>query len=437
MSSSKALDGNVRNILLVVLLCAAPAYAQAPVPAERVTFQQAIDRATKNNPTAAVAAAGILRAAGLLQQARSATLLQINGAVTTTTLNKGLDFGGSVVTPQNSATMSVTADMPILAAANWARRAQAADNQQIAELNVADVRRQVALATADAYLTIVAERRVLDGTVRSRDTAKAHYDLANQLEQQGTGSRLNALRAQQQWSTDEGILESARLGVYLAQEALGVLMVADGAVDAADAPMFDLPPDAAATVSLAANLGQALLPLRTDLKLFSGQLQAASRVLTDSRKDRWPSLDAIFVPQSVQPSGAFTTANSWRFLLQATVPVFDSGQRTSLKVQRQAALDIARATLAGAVTQASSEVRAAREGIASGERSLASVRAAADQAQQVVDIVNISFRAGAATNIEVIDAERSARDADTAVAVAEDTLRRARLQLLQAVGRFP
>ena len=108
-----------------------------------------------------------------------------------------------------------------------------------------------------------------------------------------------------------------------------------------------------------------------------------------------------------------------------------------MKTQRQAALDVAQANLTGAITQASSEVRAAREAVASGERGLAKARAAADQAQQVVNIVNVSFRAGGATNIEVIDAERSARDADTAVAVAEDILRRARLDLLLALGRFP
>jgi hypothetical protein len=37
----------------------------------------------------------------------------------------------------------------------------------------------------------------------------------------------------------------------------------------------------------------------------------------------------------------------------------------------------------------------------------------------------------------VIDAERRARDADTAVAIAEDSVRRARLDLLAALGRFP
>jgi len=39
--------------------------------------------------------------------------------------------------------------------------------------------------------------------------------------------------------------------------------------------------------------------------------------------------------------------------------------------------------------------------------------------------------------LEVIDAEGRARDADTAVGGGEDTLRRARLELLTALGRFP
>jgi outer membrane protein len=413
-------------------------HAQAPVPVERVTFQQAIDRAIKNNPAIASAAAGILRAEGLLRQARSATLLQVTGAVQTTTLNRGVEFEGATVTPRHQITSSLTIDMPIVAAADWARRAQAQDNRAIADLSATETRRQIALATADAYLSIIAQRRVLEGNVRARDTARAHFDLATELEQRGTGSRLNALRAQQQLSTFERLLESASLAVFRAQEALGVLVVADGPVDAVDEPSFDLPADAAAiATTTSAALGPALLQARPDLRLFSGQQQAAARVLRDSSRDRWPSLSAVFLPQSVYPSQFFVSANSWRFLLQANVPLFDSGQRSSLRIQRQAALDVAQANLTSALTEASSQVRTARESVASGERALTSARAAADQAQEVVNIVNISFRAGAATNIEVIDAERSARDADTAVAAAEDTLRRARLDLLLALGRFP
>jgi len=427
----------IYSLSFAILVYATAASAQTPVAVERVTFQQAIDRAIANNPSAAVAAAGILRAEGLLTQARSATMLQVTGSVVSTTLNKGVDFDGAIVQPRSQLTASLTLDQPLVAAAAWARRAQAKDNVQIAELSAVETRRQIALAAADAYLSIIARLRVLEGNNRARDTARAHFDLATQLEQQGTGSRLNALRAQQQVSTFEQQIETASLAVYLAREALGVILVANGPVDAIDEPSFALPPDAAALGTTSTDLTPALLQSRPDLRLFSSQRQAAQRVLSDSSKDRWPSLDAVFLPQTIRPAAFFSEANSWRFLLQSTIPVFDSGQRSGAKIQRQAALDVAQANLAGAVTQASSQVRVAREGVASSERSLASAQAAADQAQQVVNIVNISFRAGGATNIEVIDAERSARDADTAVAVVEDLLRRSRLDLLLALGRFP
>jgi outer membrane protein TolC len=424
-------------VVSAIAASSVPAAAQTPVPLERVTFAQAIDRAIANNPSSAIAASGILRAEGLLRQARAATLLQVDANVTTTTLNTGVAFEGSTVSPRNQMSAALSVEQPIIAAASWARRAQAQDQRDLAALGAGETRRQLALATADAYLSIIAQRRVLEGNTRARDTARAHFDLATQLEEQGTGSRLNALRAQQQVSTFERLLEAAALAVYRAQEALGVLLVADGPVDAGEEPVLALPADAAGLSASTADLTPILLQARTDLRLFAGQRLAAERVLDDSSKDRWPSLSVLFLPQSVYPAQFFTPRNSWRLLLQGSLPIFDSGERGALKVQREAALNVAEANLSDAVARASSQVRAAREAVASGERSLTSARAAADQAQQVVNIVNVSFRAGAATNIEVIDAERSARDADTAVAAAEDTLRRARLDLLLALGRFP
>jgi outer membrane protein TolC len=415
---------------LVVALITSAAHAQAPAPVVRITFADAIARAQEKNPTVAAAAAGILRAEGLIRQARATTLFQLTGNVTTTTLNRGIEFAGQTVTPQNSVTASLTADMPIVAAAAWARRAQAGDTRTVAELNVAETKRQIAFATADAYLTILVQRRIVEGNVRARDVAKAHFDLATELEQRGSGSRLNALRAQQQYSTDEGLLEAAHLSLYRAQEALGVLIAADGPADAIDEPDFPEP-------GPAAGADPATAPFRSDLRLFAAEQQAAERILRDSSKDWWPSVDAIFQPSTVYPAQLFLPQNSWRFLVQANVPIFDSGQRASSRIQREATVEQARATLAGAAIQASSQVRAAREAVASGERSVVSARSAADQAQQVVSITNVSYRAGAATNIEVIDADRSARDADTAVAIAEDQLRRARLELLNALGRFP
>jgi len=404
------------------------AVAQTPLPVDRVTFDEAIRRAIEKNPSSAIAAAGILRAEALLTEARSASRLQINGNVTTTTLNRGVEFGGATVTPRNQINASLDVRYPLFAPARWARRMQAEDAKQVAEANVDEVTRQTAFATADAYLTIIARRRVVAANETAREVANAHFTLARQLEQAGTGSRLNMLRAQQELSLDEGLVESARLALYRAQEALGVLIAADGPADAADEPDFPEPP---------ASESGSLALFRSDLKLFTAEQQAAERILRDSSKDWWPSIDAVFQPSTVYPAQLFLPQNTWRFLTQTTIPLFDSGQRASAKLDRQASLEQSRATLAGATTQASSEVRAAREAVASGRRSLESARRAAEQARQVVGITNISYRAGAATNIEVIDAERSARDAGIGVAIAEDRLRRARLELLNALGRFP
>ena len=77
------------------------------------------------------------------------------------------------------------------------------------------------------------------------------------------------------------------------------------------------------------------------------------------------------------------------------------------------------------------------ESVQSTERALTIVRLAAQQANEVLSITNTAFQAGATTNLEVIDAQRSARDAEATVAISEDSVRRARLDLLTALGRFP
>jgi outer membrane protein TolC len=411
-----------------LLLYGSQLFAQPPQPTERITFDEAIRRAIALNPSSAMAAADILRADGLLQQARSDARLHVTGTATSTTLNQGIEFQGTTVTPQTSVLGTLDIRYPLYAPVIWARRVEAADNRNVAILSADEIRRQTAVAAADAYLTIIARRRVIEANIRARDVAQAHFDLAAELEQRGSGSRLNRLRAAQEVSIDTGFIETAQFALYAAQEALGVLLAADGAIDTADVPAFDIPSDVAVSSALSS---------RTDLKLFNAQQHAAEQMLADNAKSYLPVFEGIFQPQSTYPRQFFVPSNSWQFLVQMNFLTFDSGFRAGQRVARQAALSTARANVASKVTNISSEVRTARESVASTERVLATERQAAEQANQVVEILNISFRAGASTNIEVIDAQRAARDADTNVAVAEDAVRRARFNLLNALGRFP
>jgi outer membrane protein TolC len=402
------------------------------VPAmESVTLQDAVTRALANNPTVAQAAEAVLRAEGLLQQARAATMPGVNAFFTNATLNSGRSFNGVVVQPRNQSMISADLSMPVLAASRWAAASQARDQIDVANLSTADVRKQIAVATAQTYLAIIAQRRQLEVNIRARDSANAHLDYAQRRLAQGAGTRLNELRAAQEVSTDEARLENAGLAVRRAQEALGVLVVANGPVDAAAEPVFDIPPTPAAADETA------WMASRTDVRLSVATQRAFERVWRDSRKDYFPTATASFDPQLLTPSGAFTSSRSWRFAVSVSQPIFDGGQRKGLAKTREAAANASRFGLASLQNQARSEVRLAEETVRSTERAVQSVRLSAQQATEVLSITTTAFEAGATTNLEVIDAQRSARDAESAVGIAEDAVRRARLDLLTALGRFP
>jgi outer membrane protein TolC len=179
------------------------------------------------------------------------------------------------------------------------------------------------------------------------------------------------------------------------------------------------------------------LTLRSDIRLLVSRQAAAERVVADSRKDYLPSVTGLFTPQVLAPSGLFAESRSWRAAVLFSVPLLDSGLRRGQAQERQALLDSVRAERSNIERQATSEIRTAREAVAATERALARAREAADQANEVVRITDVAFREGATTNIEVLDAQRQARDTETQAAITEDAVRRAHLELLVAMGRFP
>lgn len=416
-------------VVAALLACPARAAAQPAAPVrERVTFDEAVARALAKNPTVAQAATAIVRAEGFLQQARAATRPSINAGIGTTVLDSGRGFDGQVVQPRTQTLLSADATMPVLAASRWAAATQVRDQIDIARLSVTDVRKEIASATAQAYLAIITDQRQVEVNLRARETAQAHLEYAQKRLAGGAGTRLNELRAAQEVASDEARLENARLAARRAQEALGVLMAADGPVDAAAEPAFEVPALADEPAWMAA---------RPDLQLFAAAGRAAERTSRDSFKDYFPTVFASFDPQVVTPSGLFQPSRTWRLTFSASQPIFDAGQRKGLARVREAAAASSRFQLTSAEIQARSEVRIAQESVGSTERALASVRLAAQQAQEVLSITNTAFQAGATTNLEVIDAQRSARDAEAAAAIGEDAVRRARLELLIALGRFP
>jgi outer membrane protein TolC len=418
----------VAVVALAPLSQAAAQTDSAPASLERLTFEEAVKRATDRNPTVGQAAQAILRAQALLDQARSVFHPTVYGIVGTTILDAARGFDGNVTQPRTQSSFNATLSYPLLAAARWAAKNQAADQVETARISAQETRRQVALAAAESYLAVVAAQRQRDISVRNRDTAKALADYSRARLEAGQGSRLNHVRSSQELATAEGQVQVTELAVRRAQEALGVAVFAEGPVAANGEPEIPLatPPSD----------GDAWLTQRPDVRLSTAEVRAADRVVSDSWKSWLPTGTASFTPQYVTPAGFFEPAKTWRAIFQLQVPIYD-GTLGAVKRMRIADRDSARLRLDAVRVQARSELRIAREAVTRGEQIAATSREAAESAVEALRITEIAYRAGATSNIEVVQAQQAARNLETVSAQAEDRLRQARLDLLVALGQFP
>jgi outer membrane protein TolC len=420
----------------VLILVAASAYAdESPVPA-RLTLKQAIDCALTRNPRVLEQLEELSRADAQVEEVRAGAFPTLvgNGLYTRIDGPRVIAAPGMAMPPQtlqgaDAVTANITATLPLVAPQRWVQWAHARAGAKVAALAVGDVRRQVALGVANAYVSILSLRRQVELNVRARDTAGVHAEYTHKRLAGGMGSRLDDVRAQQELESDEARVVAARLALVRAQEALGILVAAEAPVDVIDEPML-------ATVD-AAQAADEAPRLRVDLVELEARRVLALRVARDDWADYMPSLALVFSPIYTWPSTVFTPTWSWQMQLALTVPLYDGGLRYGLAKERRALVRQASLEQTAALRQMRSDLRVGGEAVRQSDEALARARAAAQLAHDAVGIADLAYHAGATTNIELIDAERRARDADTAAAIAEDAARQARLDLLFAAGRLP
>jgi outer membrane protein TolC len=413
--------------LAAALAGAGSAAGQAAPAPQRLGFAEAVARAIEHNPGVREAAQAIVRAEALLTQARSALLPTLYAGAGTVVLDAARGFDGQVTQPRTQTSLDATLAVPVLSAAGWAEKNRAADEVKIAGLSSAETRREVAVAAAQAYIAVIAARRQREIAERNLETARALEEYARARLDAGKGSRLNHVRSVQERASAETLLGAADLAVRRAEEALGVVLFLDGPAEA------DGDPDLAAAVPPSSD---AWIDERPDVRLATAQQQAADRLARASWTLRVPTLGAAFTPQYVTPAGLFEPARTWRVVFQAQLPLFDRSLAATKRL-RAADRDSALIRLEALRLQARSELRVASEAVSHNEQMVTSARVAAENADEALRITQIAYRAGATSNIEVVQAQQGARNAEIGLAVAEDRLRLARLDLLVALGQFP
>lgn len=410
-----------------LLLAALPASAQ-----EKLSLDEAVRRALIRNFNAVVAQREIERAQAILEQSRAPSLPFLSANATDTRLDSARTFAGRTLTPLVSLNANLTLTVPLFAPQRWVAWSHAGDQVRLAELSAEDVRRAVAVAAARAYLGVMAQHRLVQITTEARDAAKAHAEDARARFEVGSGNRLDVVRAGQELATDEAQLAAAQAGLTRATEALGVLVGEEGPVEVEE--QVALPPVPAPDEAL-----RGAQESRADVRAAQQRSENARRVVRDSYADYLPLLSAVVQPFYQRPSAPVVPApeTGWQAQLVLTIPIFDGGFRYGARRERSALYAEAKEQVDALLRQARSDVRTAFEALRRADEGLQSAREAGKLAHEALEMSMLAYREGATNDLEVIDAERRARDADTAALVAEDNARQARIDLLSASGRFP
>lgn len=407
-----------------------PVEAPTKATAGAITLDEAVKRAMARNPSAEFATQEILRAEALAKQVRAAWLPTLSANGVYTRLDNDRELNGRIILAENQLAANLQLNVPLLAPRQWVAHARSKENIEVARAASADTRRTIAIAAARAYLMVVAQRRVLNSAQRALNTARAHEEFATTRFEGGVGNRLDAVRAAQERATAEMRVKTQLAALTRAQEALGVVVGEEGSLDVAEDPAFGALP------SMDAALGEAAAH-RADIAVERDRVEVARKAVRDSWVDYLPVLSAVAQPFYQNPPTFSQPRTGWQAQLVLQIPLFDGGARYGLAGEREALEAQARTRLEGALRQARSDVRVAFEAMRRADEALVGARDASALARESLELAELAYKAGATSNIEVVDAERRSHEADTAAAIAEDASRQARVDLLAACGRFP
>jgi len=414
----------------------------APTQVLRLTLDQAVGLALKQNPTAQIA---ILQAAQSEQDkniSRADLLPQANAKISDEAekVNLLAQFGGKTPFPGFPKTLGPyqvfsagpSFGMPVFDLTLWRRYQAARDTLNASKANSLSTREQVILLVVSQYIGTLRAVANVEASQSRVSLAQALYDQAADLQKEGVGTGIDTLRANVELQNEKQRLIEAENDRETSLFGLTRLLNLDPrqAIELADSlSFFDTPqPQAEASMELA-------LVQRQEWKALESQIKAAENQKKASQDSRLPSLrfDGDF---SYVGTSSNTTLPTYTYEASVNLPLFTGGRiraevvRADLEIKRleqqqddlrnQIALDVKTALLN--LQSARSEVQVANLGV--------------QLSKEEVDQARDRFKAGVANNIEVIQAQDSLSRANDNQIAALYRFNQARADLARSMGQM-
>ncbi|WP_374656738.1 efflux transporter outer membrane subunit [Phenylobacterium sp.] len=302
-----------------------------------------------------------------------------------------------------------------------ARRAEAAYLSLTANVAL----QAVTIATLQAQIEAVHQMIAAD---------EANVELVRKAGALGGSTSTAKVAAQAQLEQDRALLPPLEGQLAAARHALAVL-VGHAPADwtAPDFRLADLKLANAVPVALPSELARR----RPDILAAEADLHAATADIGVATADLYPKirLSASITQGALKPGNLFSyDASGWDLGAGLTAPLFNGG---ALKARRQQAREAAVASSARyrqTVLTAFAQVADALSALAADEAAIAARQRSQVQADETLRLAKVAFQQGGGTFLDVLDAQRRAHEASSALARAQGQRLADAVRLFAAVG---
>jgi len=414
--------------------------ANAPTEVLRLTLDQAVALALKQNTTAQIA---VIQAAEAVQDknvARAALLPQgqLDASDAVRRVNIESQFGKPIPGfPQHIGPLQVfqagpSFSAPVFDLTLWRRYQAERSIASAQKANSLSTREQVVLLVVSQYIGTLRAVATVQAAGSRVDLAQALYNQAADLQHEGVGTGIDTLRANVELQNEKQRLLEAQADRETSLFALSRLLNLDPrqTIELADSLSYFETPQPEVEQSLAEALSA-----RYEWKSLNDQIKAAQWEKKQAWDARLPSVkvDGDWEYQGTRLNNGIPTYN---YEVALSMPVFTGGRiraettRADLEIQRlqqqqadlrnQIGLDVKNALIN--LTSARSQVQVANLGV--------------QLSNQEVDQARDRFRAGVANNIEVIQAQDSLARANDNQIAALYRFNQARADLARSVGQM-
>jgi outer membrane protein TolC len=301
---------------------------------------------------------------------------------------------------------------------------------QAAQLSADDAKQMVILTVGNAYLKVLADQAQIDATQAQVETSKVSLDQATSNHSAGTAPKLDQLRAQVDYQTQQQQLIVAKNAFEKDKLALartiGLPMAQKfDLADAVPYSAFDKP-DVQAAIKQA-------LDTRKDRKASAEETSAT----TDERKaatyDRLPTVEADAdygaIGTNLRHSHGTVDATG-----TITIPIFKEAKFRGEAQVAQAALDQQKDQQSDLDAQIEADVRDALLDIASSEQQVLVAKSNVDLSKEVLSEAQQRYKAGVSDNLAVSDAQQTVAQANSQFVNSLYQHNVAKLNLARAMG---